>query len=58
MSKEVNVNTGNGNNLVVSLLLWLFLGYGIGGQNFYLGRKGVISKEQYAVKKDKIIENL
>jgi len=41
MSKEVNVNTGNGNNLVVSLLLWLFLGYGIGGHNFYLGRKGV-----------------
>ena len=41
MSKEVDVNTGNQKNLIVSLLLWFFLGYGIGGHNFYLGRKGI-----------------
>ena len=41
MSKEVDVNTGNKKNLIVSLLLWFFLGYGIGGHNFYLGRKGI-----------------
>ena len=41
MSKEVNINTGNQKNLIVSLLLWFFLGYGIGGHNFYLGRIGV-----------------
>ena len=41
MSKEININTGNQKNLIVSLLLWFFLGYGIGGHNFYLGRKGI-----------------
>ena len=41
MSKEVNINTGNKKNLIVSLLLWFFLGYGIGGHNFYLGRIGI-----------------
>lgn len=41
MSKEVNINTGNQKNLIVSLLLWFFLGYGIGGHNFYLGRIGI-----------------
>ena len=41
MSKEINVNTGNQKNLIVSLLLWFFLGYGIGGHNFYLGRIGI-----------------
>ena len=41
MSKEVDVNKGNQKNLIVSLLLWFFLGYGIGGHNFYLGRKGI-----------------
>ena len=41
MSKEVNINTGNEKNLIVSLLLWFFLGYGIGGHNFYLGRIGI-----------------
>ena len=41
MSKEVNINTGKQKNLIVSLLLWFFLGYGIGGHNFYLGRKGI-----------------
>ncbi len=28
-------------NLIVSLLLWFFLGYGIGGHNFYLRRIGI-----------------
>ena len=41
MSKEVDVNTGNQKNLIISLLLWFFLGYGFGGHNFYLGRKGI-----------------
>ena len=41
MSKEVNINTGNEKNLIVSLLLWFFLGYGIGGHNYYLGRIGI-----------------
>ena len=41
MSKEVNINTGTEKNLIVSLLLWIFLGYGIGGHNFYLGRIGI-----------------
>ena len=41
MSKEVNINTGNQKNLIISLLLWFFLGYGIGGHNFYLGRKRI-----------------
>ena len=41
MSNEVNINTGNQKNLIVSLLLWFFLGYGIGGHNFYLGRIGI-----------------
>ena len=41
MSKEVNINTGNQKNLIVSLLLWFFLGYGIGGHNYYLGRIGI-----------------
>ena len=41
MSKEVNINTGKQKNLIVSLLLWFFLGYGIGGHNFYLGRIGI-----------------
>ena len=41
MSQEININTGNEKNLTVALLLWLFLGIGIGGHNFYLGRKGV-----------------
>lgn len=41
MSKEVNINTGNEKNLIITLLLWFFLGYGIGAHNFYLGRKGI-----------------
>tara|TARA_B100000123_G_scaffold203222_1_gene153057 strand:+ start:2256 stop:2657 length:402 start_codon:yes stop_codon:yes gene_type:complete len=41
MSQEININTGNQKNLVVSLLLWFFLGYGIGGHNYYLGRIGI-----------------
>ena len=41
MSKEVTINTGKQKNLIVSLLLWFFLGYGIGGHNFYLGRIGI-----------------
>ena len=41
MSKEININAGNQKNLIVSLLLWFFLGYGIGGHNFYLGRIGI-----------------
>jgi len=41
MSKEVNVTTGSESNLAVSLLLWFFLGYGIGAHNYYLGRIGV-----------------
>ena len=41
MSKEVHINTGTEKNLIVSLLLWIFLGYGIGGHNFYLGRIGI-----------------
>ena len=41
MSKEVNINTGSQKNLIVSLLLWFFLGYGIGGHNYYLGRIGI-----------------
>ena len=41
MSKEINIDAGNQKNLIVSLLLWFFLGYGIGGHNFYLGRIGI-----------------
>ena len=41
MSKEININAGNQKNLIVSLLLWFFIGYGIGGHNFYLGRIGI-----------------
>ena len=41
MTEEVNINTGDQKNLIVSLLLWFFLGYGIGGHNFYLGRIGI-----------------
>jgi len=41
MSKEVNINAGNEKNLIITLLLWFFLGYGIGAHNFYLGRKGI-----------------
>ena len=33
--KRLMLISGNGKNLVVSLLLWLFLGYGIGGHNFH-----------------------
>jgi TM2 domain-containing membrane protein YozV len=41
MSQEVNVTTGNQRNLIVALLLWFFLGYGISAHNYYLGRTGV-----------------
>ena len=41
MSKELNINTGKDKNLILGLLLWFFLGFGIGGHNYYLGRVGV-----------------
>jgi len=41
MSEQTNITTGSESNLAVSLLLWFFLGYGIGAHNYYLGRTGI-----------------